>query len=64
MVQYSDLAGISARWIASGSPAHVPEVEREYNLGTDGGDNACIVCGESWGRKSGGHPADSILRGD
>lgn len=61
MVQYSELAKIAERWIAAGSPAHVPKVEREYYLGTDGGDDACTVCGETWGRKNGSHPEESKL---
>ena len=61
MVQFEKLAGIHERWVASGSPAHNPEVEREYGLGFDVGEEACVICGESWSRKAGSHPVESLL---
>jgi hypothetical protein len=64
MVQYSELISIHKAWVAAGSPPHVPRVEREYYIGTDGGDDGCLVCGESWSRRAGSHPAESILRSD
>ena len=51
MVQQSDLVGIRDRWEAAGEPVcEHPRTDREYALGGDTGDDACLDCGATWRR--------------
>ena len=51
MVQVSDVAKIRRRWEEKGEPpCDHPDTDREYDLGGDTGDRACLTCGDSWPR--------------
>lgn len=56
MVQMRELTEIAADWRAKGSPVHEPRIDKEYHLGSATGDVGCLVCGDSWNPKAGGHP--------
>jgi hypothetical protein len=64
LAQYAEFIAINKRWIASGRQPHVPRIERERYLGTDGGEEGCLVCGVTWARKTSSHPAETILKSD
>jgi hypothetical protein len=49
MVQMSKLTQLREAWEAKGNPpCDHPKVDKEYHLGMQTGDKACLVCGESW----------------
>ena len=53
MVQMADVAQIRKAWIQRGTPwcAH-DSYDKEYSLGSDTGDYACMTCGVCWPRGS------------
>lgn len=49
MVQLTKVREIREAWEAKGSPpCDHPSTDREYYLGSHTGDDACLVCGDSW----------------
>jgi hypothetical protein len=51
MVQAAKVAKLREAWIAQGDPpCDHPKRDKEYYLGADTGDTACLVCGETWPR--------------
>ena len=57
MVQASEVATIRERWRTAGEPPCAHErTDREYELGGDTGDYACLDCGATWPRSQGAKP--------
>lgn len=53
MAQMDEFARLRREWAERGSlPCAHPDVEKEYYLGSDTGDEGCLVCGEVWARGS------------
>lgn len=51
MVQMTEVAKIRARWKRDGEPYCEHErTDKEYSLGADTGDWACLDCGLTWPR--------------
>ena len=45
------IAKLREDWIAKGDPpCDHPKVDTEYYLGSQTGDEACMLCGRSWPR--------------
>lgn len=52
MAQTAELARLREAWARQGNPpCDHPDVDKEYYLGTDTGDEGCLVCGDTWPRK-------------
>lgn len=52
MTQARKFTELRREWAESGSPpCNHPEVDKEYVLGSDTGDEGCLVCGEVWPRR-------------
>jgi hypothetical protein len=50
-MQMDEAARLREAWRQAGSkPCLHEEHEREYYLGSDTGDDACVRCGATWGR--------------
>jgi hypothetical protein len=53
MVQMAKVAQIRADWVSEGEPLCTHEsYDKEYALGGDTGDYACMTCGAEWQRGS------------
>lgn len=53
MVQMDKVAQIARGWEAAGRPrCDHSRADKEYYLGSQTGDMACLGCGETWGRGS------------
>lgn len=49
MVQMDKVAAIRMKWEESGGgECSHPQTDKEYYLGAQTGDDACLVCGETW----------------
>jgi hypothetical protein len=62
MVQIAEVRRIREAWKAKGDPpCEHPNIDKEYGLGLDTGDFACLVCGRTWqrGSKPWGTPDDA-----
>ncbi len=54
MVQAAETAKIRERWESAGRPyCEHTRIDKEYYLGADTGDYACLDCGASWSRSEG-----------
>jgi len=63
MVQVDRLRQLRRDWVASEQVVCThPNVEREYYLGSDTGDEGCLLCGESWPRGSREPPLGRVER--
>ena len=53
MTQMAKFAELRQAWGEKGNPpCDHPDVDREHYLGSDTGDEGCLVCGDTWDRGS------------